>query len=69
MKYIVQYEIEFDKGLSVNDIVTVTAADEYAAMDIFDKTPALHTEALEAYPDAMCITANAAWPEDEDFSS
>ena len=67
--YIVQYEIEFDEGLSVNDIVAVTAADEYAAMDIFNKTPVLHSEALEQYPDAMCITANAAWPANEDWSA
>ena len=61
--YIVQYEIEFDEGLSVNDVVAVTAANEDAAMELFNNEPILHREALEMYPDAMCITANAAWPE------
>jgi hypothetical protein len=67
--YIVQYEIEFDEGLSVNDVVAVTAADEYEAMKLFNNEPILHREALEMYPDALSITANAAWSADQDWSS
>ena len=66
IEFVVQYEVEFDDGPSENDTVIVTASDEFAAMERFDDTPSLQEAVLKHYPNAMCVTANAAWPVDED---
>jgi len=62
-KYVVQYEVEFDDALSVNDVVEIWAASEYDAMDQFDKNDDLKNSILAKHPGSMCVTSNAAWDE------
>lgn len=62
-KYIVQYEVEFDDALSVNDTVEIYAESEYDAMVQFDNDENLMNSILAKHPGSMCVTSNAAWDE------
>jgi hypothetical protein len=62
-KYIVQYEVEFDDGPSVNDVVEIIAESEYDAMVRFDNDENLMNSILAKHPGSMCVTSNAAWDE------
>lgn len=61
--YIVQYEVEFDDALSVNDTVEIYAESEYDAMVRFDNDESLMNSILAKHPGSMCVTSNAAWDE------
>lgn len=66
-QYVVQYEVEFDDQLSVNDIAIVTANSEYDAITSFDNNKELVDKILAGYdnPIAMNVSANACWPVEE----
>lgn len=61
--YVVQYEVEFDDGPSVNDVVEIVAESEYDAMVRFDNDENLMNSILSNHPGSMCVTSNAAWDE------
>ena len=61
-RYVVQYELEFNDDLSINDVVEIDANSEDEAMSKFDNDETLCTKILNDHYDSMCVTANAAWP-------
>lgn len=61
-RYVVQYELEFNDDLSINDVVEIEANSEDEAMSKFDNDEALCEQILNDRDDSMCVTANAAWP-------
>jgi hypothetical protein len=66
-EYVVQYEIEFEDDLSVNDIAIVKANSEYDAMTSFDNDKELHDRILADYknPATINVSSNACWPVEE----
>jgi hypothetical protein len=61
-RFVVQYEVEFDEGESINDVVEIEAYTEADAILRFDNDETLQEEILRNWSDPMCVTANAAWP-------
>ena len=66
-EYVVQYEVEFDDELSVNDIAIVKANSEYDAITSFDNNKELIDSILANYTDpiGVNVSANACWPVEE----
>ena len=60
--FYVQYEVEYDDRLSHNGIVEVKARDGLTAMKAFNKNHHVINMIAKDYPDAISISANAAWP-------
>lgn len=61
-RFVVQYELEFNEGLSENDVVEIEGYNENDAMLRFDNNVELKEQILNDRYDSMCVTANAAWP-------